>query len=177
MKSQRQKLSEISYGHKDQQKESINEVSAECLTTCLQTLGIAHDIICDSQISLFSHTFLHGPPPRQALATLQCQSRNARSSNVIATDPPIYWHIVVDSVTSKKITTLTPCGKEWFSNFSSISEETRKVTSSLPSNYFTSQYFELIIDPNHSLCENSLTILRRCYGLFILRINYLSPQI
>ena len=141
-----------------QEREDISEVSAECLTTCLQTIGIAYDILCDSRISLFTHTLLHAPPPKEFPTTGKTREPiDDKSMSGL-------WHILVDPKTSKRITTLTARGKEWFEDLNSISPDKFHVTNPLPPNYFETQFLELILDPNHTLCDNSLTILRRCHG-------------
>jgi hypothetical protein len=132
-----------------QEKEDISEVSAECLTTCLQTIGIAYDILCDSRISLFTHTLLHAPPP---------------ALHETAQESTEFWHIVVDPKTSRRVTTLTARGMEWFKELNTFTPEAFHVANPLPTNYFNTQFLELILDPNHTLCDNSLTIVRRWSG-------------
>lgn len=145
----------------DQDKEDISEISAECLTTCLQSIGIAYDIICDSRISILSHTLLHAPPPPEHYDSSTHKGLNFHESQPMSQG---LWHIIVDSKTSKKLTTLTESGREWFDNLTSLSPESLNATSALPPDFFSKQYFELIMDSNHTLCDNALTILRRCYG-------------
>jgi hypothetical protein len=146
----------------NQEKEDIREVSAECLTTCLQTIGVAFDILCDSRISIFTHTFLHAPPPRDDGLTMLANGK-MKYGFAPATESHGLWHIVVDPQTSRKITTLTKRGKDWFEDLNSVTPEAVHIANPLPLNYFETQYLELVLDSDHTLCDNSLTILRRCH--------------
>ena len=141
----------------EKEKEDISAISANCLTLSLQTIGIAYDIICDSRVSICANAFLLSKPP---IEYDQYQSDNSHNTKEL-------WKIVRNHDRSK-ITQLTEYGKLWFEEINLLTPQAFKMDKTpVPEDYFEKQFLRLVLDQNHTLCDNSLTILRRSFGIFI----------